>query len=119
MAAPLDSTQPAIDSTAPPAPPALGDPTAGPASSLTLTSDQLAAAGLDGIQAGDSFTVTITGTVNDTSNGLTADVTMASQGEKETDEPGGDMPAGDETGPDGFTKPKGKIEMGPGGMKGF
>lgn len=123
MAAPLDASSPPLDSPTPPLP-SLGDPMASKASNIKLTADQLQGAGLDGLQPGDSFTVTITGTVTDNTDGLSAAVTMASQGEKETDEPGGDQPPDDGTGgPMGagkppkkapaFTPPKGKIEMGP------
>lgn len=119
MAAPLDASSPPQESPTPPLP-ILGDPMATPASNIKLTADQLAGAGLDGLQPGDNFTVTITGTVTDATDGIQADVTMASQGEKETDEPGGDQPPDASMGKGGFTPPKGKIEMGPSkGMRGF
>lgn len=119
MAAPLDASSPPLDSPTPTLP-SLGDPTATGASSIKLTSDQLAGAGLDGLQPGDSFTVTISGTVTDSTDGIQADVTMASQGEKQTDEPGGDQPGEVDEDNSSFAPPKSKIELGPSkGMKGF
>lgn len=114
MAAPLDASAPPADSA--PAPIGdLGNPSPTPLSTVTLTADQLAGAGLDGLQPGDNFTVTISGTVTDNTDGISADVTMASHGEKSMDEPGGDRPPDE----DGFSAPSKNIEMGPGAMKGF
>ncbi len=93
----------------------MGDP-APSTSSFKLSADQLAGAGLDGLQPGDSFTVTISGTVTDTADGITADVNMASNGEKETNEPGGNSPPEEQN---EYAAPKSKIEMGPGSMRGF
>lgn len=90
-------------------------PSAG--SPITLTKDQLAAAGLDDLAEGDTFTVTITATAtNVDDNGVEAEVGDASEGEVHSDEPGG---SSDEDA--GFQKPRSKIEMGPKdtGMKGF
>lgn len=49
---------------------------------FSLTSEQLDAAGLTDLQVGDSFTVTITGTVTDTTDGIKADIESASDGNK-------------------------------------
>lgn len=82
------ASTPAVD------PPILGDPSDDDSKpELNLTPDQLASAGLGDLEEGDKFTVTITGTVtsNDPDTGLEAEITEASEGEKSTDEPGGDM----------------------------
>lgn len=112
---PTSNTPPADDTTMPA--PGLGDPMPSAGSPITLTKDQLTAAGLDDLAEGDTFTVTITAKVTSMDdNGAQADVSDASEGEVHSDEPGGST---DED--TGFQKPKSKIEMGPKdtGMKGF
>lgn len=47
---------------------------------LTLTPDQLASAGLIDLMEGDTFTVTITGTVTSADGDLVADITSATGG---------------------------------------
>ena len=47
---------------------------------LTLTPDQLASAGLVDLMEGDTFTVTITGTVTSADGDLVADITSATGG---------------------------------------
>lgn len=96
----------------------LGDPAPDVDAPLTLSKDQLAAAGLDDLKMGQSFTVTVTGTATKVDDqGVTADISDAVNGEVNTDENGGSE---DTTGDDDqFQAPKGKIEMGPDGMKGF
>lgn len=86
------------------------DPDAGQdaAEGFTLPSDLASSAGLTDLAPGDSFTVTISGTVkaNDPATGISASLDSAMDGKKS------DMPmvAGDEP---GFVRPKGKIELGP------
>lgn len=115
------SDQPPVDPLKPPAPPAppapaptLGDTGGTP---ITLTMQQVQSAGLDGLNPGDKFSVMVTGTVTDASNGVTADINDVSMGEKMGDEPGGDLLATPDDA--NFEAPKGSIEMGPGKMKGF
>ena len=87
------STKLPIDDTSAPAAPTLGDPKPDDElgePGLTLTTEQIAQSGLTDLQPGDSFSVTITATVKDNSNGITADITDASNGERTSAEPGGD-----------------------------
>jgi hypothetical protein len=100
----------------------IGDPSPDGDSPITLSAEDVKAAGLDGIGEGDTFTVEVTcraRAVNEDGS-IDADVIDASEGEQGTDEPGGDSTEDDEPGDQtGFQRPKGKIELGPGKMKGF
>ena len=61
---------------------------------LTLTPDQLASAGLIDLMEGDTFTVTITGTVTSADGDLVADITSATGGKLgmgEMESPMGEM----------------------------
>lgn len=61
---------------------------------LTLTPDQLAGAGLVDLMEGDTFTVTITGTVTSADGDLTAEITGATGGKlggSEMPEPMGEL----------------------------
>ena len=75
------STQPPVDDSLP----AIDDPGIGAPENnlLSLTPEQLQSAGLDQLMPGDSFSVRITGTVNSADNGLTAEITGASEGAME------------------------------------
>lgn len=117
------SDQKPIDTDAPPKQdgPGLGDPAATDDTDgeQMLTAEQAKDSGLDGLEAGDHFTVTISGTVtsNDPDGGLKYTVDDASNGEKDDGEsqPGG---SSEESGEDGdFAQPKSSIEMGPGSLK--
>ena len=59
-----------------------------PEPGLTLTPEQIGAAGLDGLMEGDTFTVTITGTVVSADGQLQADITEASNGQMQQAELG-------------------------------
>lgn len=101
------------DTDAPALPPSLGDPPEDTGETIKLSAEQVKAAGLDSLAMGDSFTVTITGTITDSDpdDGITADVTDASEGERNdgADENGGSV-SGDES---GFQRPKSKSFMSP------
>jgi len=58
---------------------------------LTLTPDQLAGAGLVDLMEGDTFTVTITGTVTSADGDLTAEITGATGGKLASSEPMGEL----------------------------
>lgn len=90
---------------------------------IYLDKDFVDMAGLDGLEPGQMFTLRITGTTKSMGDDgkLEADISDASMGEIQHggDEPGGsenDMESSDE---DSYQAPKGRVEMGPGKMKGF
>ena len=64
---------------------------AGGGASIELTPEQVASAGLDGLQPGDSFTVTISGTVTDTDNGLEGKIESASSAQDTEPDMAGEM----------------------------
>lgn len=98
----------------------MGTPEPYKADCVYLSKEQLAAAGLNGLDEGQTFTTEITGTVTKKKpdGSVEADITDASEGEVQT---GGTEPGGDDDGnePDEFQAPKGRVEMSPKGMKGF
>lgn len=93
------SNQPPVE------PPDLGNqPPA--ASTVQLNREQILASGLDGLNPGDEFTVTISGIVQSSDDGLTGEITSAEMGMKP--EPMEDIGADAE-----FAPPQSKIELGP------
>jgi hypothetical protein len=75
--------------------------------SFTLTPEQAESAGLNSLQVGDEFSVTITGTItaNDPEQGLTADLNDATDGEKSD-------PSEEEDDEENEDEPKAKPEPG-------
>lgn len=76
LAASLDSAVPAPnpDEAAPP------DDLGAPDTTFRLTQQQLADAGIEDAQVGDSFTVTLKGTITEADDGIAADIDEVSDG---------------------------------------